>query len=69
MLLSRLRRLHCCTLTHLTLVLKVADDYIGLDVLSSQSDVRVANFRKLLALPIYGMAQASRDVSAYCLPL
>ncbi|XP_071106895.1 paladin-like [Haliotis cracherodii] len=39
----------------------VADDYIGLDVLGSQCDVRVANFRKLMGLPIYGMAQAPRD--------
>ncbi|XP_067672174.1 paladin-like isoform X2 [Haliotis asinina] len=39
----------------------VADDYIGLDVLGSECDVRVANFRKLMGLPIYGMAQAPRD--------
>ncbi|GFN91863.1 paladin [Plakobranchus ocellatus] len=39
----------------------VADDYIGLDVLSSQMDVKVSNFRRLMGLPIYGMAQPNRN--------
>lgn len=43
---------------------QVADNYIGLDVLSSRMDVKVANFRRLMGLPVYGMAQPARDVSA-----
>ncbi|GFR60006.1 paladin-like [Elysia marginata] len=39
----------------------VGDDYIGLDVLSSQMDVKVSNFRRLMGLPIYGMAQPTRN--------
>ncbi|XP_055877580.1 paladin-like isoform X2 [Biomphalaria glabrata] len=38
----------------------VYDDYIGLDVLSSQMDIKVSNFRRLMGLPIYGMAQPTR---------
>ena len=41
---------------------QVADDYIGLDVLSSQMDVKTSNFRGIQGLPIYGMAQPSREV-------
>lgn len=45
--------------------LQVADVYIGLDVMSSQMDVRVPNFRKLnlKGFSVYGMAQPARDVS------
>ncbi|CAL1539551.1 unnamed protein product [Lymnaea stagnalis] len=39
----------------------VYDEYIGLDVLSSQMDVKVSNFRRLMGLPIYGMAQPTRN--------
>lgn len=41
----------------------VADVYIGLDVMSSQMDVRVPNFRKLnlKGFSVYGMAQPARD--------
>ncbi|XP_041362865.1 paladin-like isoform X2 [Gigantopelta aegis] len=39
----------------------VADNYVGLDVLSSQMDVRVSNFRRLQGLPIFGMAQPARN--------
>ncbi|KAL5018749.1 hypothetical protein ScPMuIL_004471 [Solemya velum] len=41
----------------------VYDDYIGLDVLSSQMDVRASNFRRISTrgLAIYGMAQPARD--------
>ncbi|KAK3090769.1 hypothetical protein FSP39_014489 [Pinctada imbricata] len=39
----------------------VADDYISLDVLSSQMDVRVSNFRRIKGFHIYGMAQPNRD--------
>ncbi|KAK6187559.1 hypothetical protein SNE40_005557 [Patella caerulea] len=39
----------------------VADEYIGLDVLSSQFEVKVSNFRRLVGLPVYGMAQPNRD--------
>jgi len=42
---------------------QVADDYIGLDVLSSQMDVKTSNFRRVPALPIYGCAQPSSKVS------
>ncbi|XP_071131535.1 paladin-like isoform X2 [Mytilus edulis] len=40
----------------------VADEYIGLDVLSTQSDVMVSNFRRIniKGFPIYGMAQPAR---------
>ena len=41
---------------------QVADDYLGLDVLSSQMDVKTSNFRGMQGLPIYGMAQPSREV-------
>jgi len=41
---------------------QVADDYIGLDVLSSQMDVKTSNFRRVPALPIYGCAQPSYQV-------
>jgi len=41
---------------------QVADDYIGLDVLSSQMDVKTSNFRRVPALPIYGCAQPSSKV-------
>ena len=41
---------------------QVADDYIGLDVLSSQMDVKVSNFRRVPGIPVYGMAQPSREV-------
>jgi len=41
----------------------VADDHIGLDVLSSQMDVKTSNFRRVPALPIYGCAQPSSRVS------
>ncbi|CAH1794464.1 unnamed protein product [Owenia fusiformis] len=39
----------------------VADDYWGLDVLSSQMDVKVSNFRRIPSLPVYGSAQPSRE--------
>ncbi|CAG5127468.1 unnamed protein product, partial [Candidula unifasciata] len=39
----------------------VSDEYIGLDVLSSQMEVKVSNFRRLMGLPIYGMAQPTRN--------
>ncbi|XP_074649067.1 paladin-like [Tubulanus polymorphus] len=39
----------------------VMDDYICLDVLSSQMDVKVSNFRRIQALPVYGMAQPCRQ--------
>ena len=43
---------------------QVSDDYIGLDVLSTQSDVMVSNFRKIniKGFPVYGMAQPARHV-------
>ncbi len=41
---------------------QVADDYIGLDLLSSQMDVKTSNFRGIQGLPVYGMAQPSREV-------
>ncbi|XP_021367570.1 paladin-like, partial [Mizuhopecten yessoensis] len=42
---------------------EVADDYVGLDLLSTQSDVRVSNFRKIniSGMSVYGMAQPARD--------
>ena len=46
----------------------MADDYIGLDVLSSQMDVKVSNFRRVPGMPIYGMAQPSREVRKYNTP-
>uniref|UniRef100_A0ABM0LZR8 Paladin-like n=1 Tax=Saccoglossus kowalevskii TaxID=10224 RepID=A0ABM0LZR8_SACKO len=39
----------------------VADDYIGLDVLSSTREVKVSNFRKCPGLNVYGMAQPCRE--------
>ncbi|XP_070185653.1 paladin-like [Littorina saxatilis] len=39
----------------------VSDSYIGLDVLGSMRDVQVANFRRVMGLPVYGMAQPARD--------
>ena len=42
--------------------LQVADDFIGLDVLSSFPDVKVANFRKVPGINVYGMAQPCREV-------
>jgi len=42
---------------------QVADDYCGLDVLSSQMDVKTSNFRRVPALPIYGCAQPCSQVS------
>lgn len=39
----------------------VSDSYIGLDVLSSKMDISVANFRRQMGLPVYGMAQPARD--------
>ena len=49
------------------LMFQVADVYIGLDVMSSQMDVRVPNFRKLnlKGFSVYGMAQPARDVSQH----
>ncbi|XP_071498608.1 paladin-like [Diadema antillarum] len=45
----------------------VADDYVGLDVLSSQRDVGVSNFRKVPGLPVYGMAQPnSKGLGRVC---
>lgn len=47
------------------ILLQVADNYIGLDILSTQMDVKVSNFRKIniKGFNIYGMAQPGRDVS------
>lgn len=41
----------------------VSDNYVGLDLMGSQMDVRVANFRKinLKEIPVYGMAQPASD--------
>ncbi|KAL4239188.1 Paladin [Mactra antiquata] len=41
----------------------VSDNYVGLDLMGSQMDVRVANFRKIniKEIPVYGMAQPSSD--------
>lgn len=44
------------------IVLQVADEYIGLDVLGSHMDVKSSNFRRVPGLPIYGVAQTSREV-------
>jgi len=43
--------------------LQVADNFVGLDVLSTFSDVKTNNFRRFPSLPVYGMAQPSREVS------
>ena len=45
----------------------MADDYCGLDVLSSQMDVKTSNFRRVPALPIYGCAQPTSQVVDGCL--
>ena len=44
--------------------MQVADDYISLDVLSTQMDVRASNFRRInvKGLAVYGMAQPGRHV-------
>ncbi|XP_071829664.1 paladin-like isoform X2 [Apostichopus japonicus] len=39
----------------------VADDYLGLDVLSSQREVKVSNFRRVPGLPVYGMSQPNSE--------
>lgn len=39
----------------------VADEQVSLDVLSTQREVEVSNFRKVPGLPIYGMCQPSRQ--------
>ncbi|XP_038060008.1 paladin-like [Patiria miniata] len=39
----------------------VADEYLGLDVLSSHREVKVANFRRVPGLPVFGMAQPCRE--------
>ncbi|XP_074608915.1 paladin-like isoform X1 [Acropora palmata] len=39
----------------------VADEHVSLDVLSTQREVEVSNFRKVPGLPIYGMCQPSRQ--------
>lgn len=42
----------------------MSDNYVGLDLMGSHMDVRVANFRKinLKEIPVYGMAQPASDV-------
>ena len=51
--------------TRSRLFLQVSDNYVGLDLLGSQLDLRVANFRKIniKTIPVYGMAQPTNDVS------
>ena len=46
-------------------ILQVSDNYVGLDLLGTQMDLRVANFRKIniKTIPVYGMAQPTNDVS------
>ena len=46
-------------------VLQVSDNYVGLDLLGTQLDLRVGNFRKIniKTIPVYGMAQPTNDVS------
>ncbi|XP_022101422.1 paladin-like [Acanthaster planci] len=39
----------------------VADEYLGLDVLSSHREVKVSNFRRVPGLPVFGMAQPGRE--------
>ncbi|XP_031574791.1 paladin-like isoform X3 [Actinia tenebrosa] len=39
----------------------VADEYLGIDVLSTQREVQVSNFRKVPGLPVYGMSQPARE--------
>lgn len=53
--------IHSCCFTEFVMV-QVADDYLGLDVLSSHMDVKTSNFRRVPGLPVYGMAQPSREV-------
>ncbi|XP_032236615.2 paladin isoform X3 [Nematostella vectensis] len=38
----------------------VADEEFGMDVLSTQREVEVSNFRKVPGLPVYGMCQPNR---------
>ncbi|XP_013397677.1 paladin [Lingula anatina] len=39
----------------------VADDHVGLDVLSTKLDVSVSNFRDIKKIPVYGMAQPNKE--------
>ncbi|KAI0240998.1 Paladin [Lamellibrachia satsuma] len=39
----------------------VSDNFVGFDVLSTFADVKTANFRRFPSLPVYGMAQPSRE--------
>ncbi|KAJ7379134.1 Paladin [Desmophyllum pertusum] len=49
-------------LSHIDVMEKgVADEQVSLDVLSTQREVEVSNFRKVHGLPVYGMCQPSRQ--------
>ena len=42
--------------------MQVADEYLAPDVLSTMKEMKVANFRRVPKMPIYGMAQPTAKV-------
>lgn len=42
--------------------LQVADDYLAPDVLSTVKEMKVANFRRVPKMPVYGMSQPTSEV-------
>uniref|UniRef100_A0A8C5ASC7 Phosphatase domain containing paladin 1a n=1 Tax=Gadus morhua TaxID=8049 RepID=A0A8C5ASC7_GADMO len=44
--------------------LSVADEYLAPDVLSTVKEMKVANFRRVAKMPVYGMAQPTSEATA-----
>uniref|UniRef100_H3B3G2 Phosphatase domain containing paladin 1 n=1 Tax=Latimeria chalumnae TaxID=7897 RepID=H3B3G2_LATCH len=45
----------------------VADDYLDLDEMSSKREMKVANFRRVSKMPVYGMAQPNSEALGHIL--
>lgn len=43
-------------------VVQVADEFLAPDVLLTVKEMKVANFRRVSKMPIYGMAQPTAEV-------
>lgn len=56
--------MNCCHLIILPVFIQVNDDCTSYDVLSSCVELGVSNFRNLQGLPVYGMAQPTKEVKS-----
>ena len=50
------------TVSVLLCIPQVSDEYLAPDLLSTVKDMKVANFRRVPKMPVYGMSQPNTEV-------